>query len=257
MEEKYYPKKFYEHRENATLRSANEIIPIVLKLIQPKSVADVGCGTGIWLSVFQEYGITDILGIDGDWVDDDLLLIPKERFLQLDLKNQIQIGQKFDLVVSLEVAEHIPKECAEMFVDSLTKLGPVILFSAAIPFQGGDHHINCQWPEYWVKYFHERGYLVIDCIRKMIWKNNNISFWYAQNILLFVRNDYLKTNDLLQEEYKNTNMSQLSIVHPKMYLGVNDQLRGTIRILPTRNWIGILPKPIQQVGKKLIKSVKK
>ena len=60
------------------------------------------------------------------------------------------MNRKFDLVLSLEVAEHLPSECAEAFVESLVNLGPVILFSAAIPYQGGENHVNEQWPEYWV-----------------------------------------------------------------------------------------------------------
>ena len=97
------------------------------------------------------------------------------------------MDREFDLVPSLEVAEHLPKPCAEEFVDSLTRLGSSILFSAAIPLQGGKHHLNEQWPAYWARYFQERGYVAIDCIRDKIWQDDNVEFWYARNILIFVR----------------------------------------------------------------------
>lgn len=132
-----YTEQFYIDQRKSSRRSANEIVPLVLELIQPKSVIDVGCGVGAWLSVFRECGIEDILGVDGNWVDKNMLEIPENRFLVFDLTTPVLMNRHFDLVVSLEVAEHLPSECAEIFIDSLTRLGPTILFSAAIPFQGG------------------------------------------------------------------------------------------------------------------------
>lgn len=132
-----YTEQFYIDQRKSSRRSANEIVPLVLELIQPKSVIDVGCGVGAWLSVFRECGIEDILGVDGNWVDKNMLEIPENRFLVFDLTTPVLMNRHFDLVVSLEVAEHLPSECAEIFIDSLTRLGPTILFSAAIPFQRG------------------------------------------------------------------------------------------------------------------------
>ena len=97
-----------------------------------------------------------------------MLEIADVRFLAFYLKRAIEIDREFDLVVSLEVAEHLPEECAKIFIKSLTKLGPVILFSAAIPFQGWTNHLNEQWPDYWANYFKDNGYEAIDCIRKKV-----------------------------------------------------------------------------------------
>lgn len=134
------------------------------------------------------------------------------------MKKPFHLEKQFDLVVSLEVAEHLPIQCANSFVECLVNLGPVILFSAAIPFQGGTHHINEQWPDYWAKIFSDNGFEVIDCIRKKIWQNENAGLCYAQNILIFVRRDFMEDHPLLTMEFKNTNTTQLSIVHPKTYL---------------------------------------
>ena len=215
-----YTKDFYDALREGAERSAKEIIPLVLELIQPKSVIDVGCGLGTWLSVFKEYGVVDVLGVDGDYVDKTRLDISEQQFLSFDLRNPFEIDRQFDLVVSLEVAEHLASECAETFVNSLTRLGPVILFSAAIPFQGGTDHVNEQWPDYWVKYFKDRGYVAIDSIRRNIWQNDKVEFWYVQNILMFIRQDYLESNFLLGREFEKTSRFQLSIVHPKQYLAV-------------------------------------
>ncbi|WP_445172690.1 glycosyltransferase [Microcoleus sp.] len=215
-----YTKDFYQLIGEGTRTSAREVIPLLLDLLQPilpKSVVDVGCGTGSWLAAFHKLGIADCLGIDGDYVERTILQIPLNQFQSADLKQPLQINRKFDLAISLEVAEHLPATCAENFVNSLTQLAPVILFSAAIPFQGGVEHVNEQWPQYWVYYFQKNGYAVIDGLRKKIWNNDKVEPWYAQNILIFVKQEYLSGYPRLVNEYQNTDLNQLAIVHPNIY----------------------------------------
>lgn len=216
-ESKYYPENFYNEYSEGSLKSAKEIVPLIIKLIHPHSVIDVGCGVGAWLAVFKQFDV-EIFGVDGNWVQNEQLLIPEEYFLSSDLNKPLEIDKNFDLVVSLEVAEHIPPDFAETFVNSLSKLGPVVLFSAAIPLQCGSNHVNEQWPEYWVNLFEKRNYTVIDCIRKEIWYSKNIEPWYSQNMLLFVENKFLKNDPVLQKLLEDTDKSQLSVVHPDIYM---------------------------------------
>jgi hypothetical protein len=213
-----YEKEFFTSRQSGSRQSAEAIVPLLFELIDPKSVIDIGCGVGSWLSVFKEHGIEDVLGVDGQWVDKEMLMIPQEQFISCDLEEPIKINRQFDLVVSLEVAEHIRPEHASTFVKTLVDLGPVILFSAAIPLQIGKHHVNEQWPDYWARRFEEYGYVVIDAIRKRIWQNDNVEYWYAQNILIFAKQDYIKLHSALCDEMNKTIVAQLSLVHPKMYL---------------------------------------
>jgi len=227
-----YSKKFYEEQISGSLQSAREIVPIIISQIKPKSVIDIGCGVGTWLSVFKEKGVKDIFGIDGEWVKKEMLLIPQQKFKSADLKKPFNINSKFDLVVSLEVAEHIPKEFADTFINSLSKLGPVVMFSAAIPFQGGTSHLNEQWPEYWINKFKDRGYIAIDSIRRKIWDNEKVGFFYAQNILLFIKKDYLNKFPALKEELKN-NPKPLPIVHPKRYLIISSERNLIAKIFPS------------------------
>jgi hypothetical protein len=228
-----YNRDFYRAHESGSRQSAKEIVPLVLELIRPGSVVDVGSGTGTWLSVFKESGITDFLGVDGDWVDRDALEIPEDSFLSCDFTKPFRIERQFDLVVSLEVAEHLPLECAETFVESLINLGDVILFSAAIPCQGGTDHFNEQWPDYWVSHFKRKEYIAIDCIRDKVWQNELVEWWYAQNILLFMRAQSLEKYPLLKKEAENTAIRKLSIVHPRSYLELH-------RLFKTVNEIGRL-----------------
>lgn len=212
-----YSENFYAAFRGGAATSAEEVVPIIKKLIDPQSVVDVGCGTGTWLSVFSRYGTDDILGIDGDYVNKEMLEIPESRFRASDLTQPFEAGRTYDLAVSLEVAEHLPPSSAAGFVQSLTALAPVVMFSAAIPFQGGTLHLNEQWPEYWAKLFAAHHYRVVDCIRERIWDNPNVEHWYAQNILLFVRDSDVQKYPALVEAMRDDLPLPLSLVHPRGY----------------------------------------
>ena len=218
-----YDQDFFDTLHHGAKCSAEAIIPLLSELVAFDSVVDVGCGDGTWLAAFKEYGVQSCLGIDGDYVKQVQLRISPEEFrcwnldTPLDL-SQLGIHTPFDLVVSLEVAEHLPSAAAQSFIQSLTSLGPMVLFSAAIPSQGGTEHINEQWPEYWAKLFKAQNYVVIDCLREKIWNNDKVETWYAQNIFLFVDQDYLKYSPKLSEVAQSKHKIPLSLVHPKTYL---------------------------------------
>jgi len=220
-----YTIEYYEQIRNGSIRSAEIIVPLVLQLLPVRSVVDVGCGDGSWLCVFQKSGVEEILGIDGEHIDRGLLKIPEDRFQTADLSKPFALKRSFDLVVSLEVAEHLPADCAAVFVDFLTRLAPVVLFSAAIPFQGGNHHVNEQWPDKWAELFKEHEYLPVDFLRKRVWQNEAVEWWYAQNTLLFVRANLLKSNAPLKAEFERTDLDQLRLVHPRQYLYLHSLYR--------------------------------
>lgn len=213
-----YESSFYQTLAGNATRSSAVVVPIVLEYVKPASIVDVGCGTGGWLAEFRKHGVEDVLGVDGPWVDPALLEIPKERFRVADVGKPIQEPRRFDLVVSLETGEHLPPEAAETFVTSLVGLGSVIVFSAAIPFQGGNNHFNEQWPDYWAALFDAHGYTFVDCIRPRIWSNPNVEWWYAQNAFFVVERARLDSYPALQTAAAETRSGQLSIVHPRAYV---------------------------------------
>ncbi|MGD0989006.1 MAG: methyltransferase domain-containing protein [Candidatus Sulfotelmatobacter sp.] len=213
-----YSKDFFNTIREGSRRSAHAVVPVVLDFIRPKSVVDVGCGDGTWLSVFREFGVNDTFGVDGDYVSREALRIPREQFMPIDLSSRFDLGRKFDLAVSLEVAEHLPAASAADFIDSLVKLAPVVVFSAAIPHQGGTHHVNEQWPDYWVDHFRRHDYVPIDCIRGRLWHDDSVEWWYVQNSFVFVSPSALAENEKLQNAFHATNPEQLNIVHPRFYL---------------------------------------
>ncbi|MDD2766378.1 MAG: methyltransferase domain-containing protein [Candidatus Moranbacteria bacterium] len=233
-----YNKEFYEDQQNGSYISAKEILPIIFDLINPKSIVDVGCGVGTWLSVCQELGVDDVLGLDGPYVLEEMLKISATKFKKTDLSKPVNISRKFDLAMSLEVAEHLSESSADCFVESLTNLSPFVFFSAAIPLQGGHNHVNEQWQGYWADRFFKKGYIAIDCIRPAVWGNDAVEWWYAQNALLFVKKEVLDSRTDLQLLHQNTHKNQLNLVHPKNHIRFFDATRvslfSVLKSLPKR-----------------------
>jgi len=233
-----YGSSFYRQRDQDTRASAEAVVPVVQELGPFRSVIDVGCGVGTWLSVFAESGADEVFGVEGDWLDTSLLEIPEERFRSHDLRQPLHLDRTFDLAMSLEVAEHLPPESAEGFVALLTRLAPVVLFSAAIPFQGGQNHVNERWPGYWAELFDRAGFAVADAVRRHVWQDPRVLPWYAQNTLLFVRRDVLESRPQLAAEVEATDPRHLALVHPSFYERKSDPRRQSlskiVRALPGR-----------------------
>jgi SAM-dependent methyltransferase len=213
-----YSSEYYRSFRESSRSSADRIVPLVIEFVSPGSVVDVGCGTGIWLEAFVSEGIIDVCGIDRPELQSQALDIRPEQFFGRDLNEPIVFDRAFDLVVSLEVAEHLPDAAADQYVESLTALGSVVLFSAAVPHQGGENHVNEQWPAYWVAKFSARGYRAVDCLRMQIWDSADVAWWYAQNLLIFVDNHHLDQYPRLHEVAKKSPPVPPALVHPGNYV---------------------------------------
>jgi SAM-dependent methyltransferase len=228
MSSQYYTKNFYEELRNGAMRSAEIMVPLVLRLVPTRSVVDIGCGDGTWLAAFRKLGVEEIFGIDGEYVDASVLQIPHDCFRAVDLARPFSVGRVFDLAVSLEVGEHLPADSAAVFVECLTRLSPLVMFSAAIPFQGGESHVNEQWPDKWAALFRIHGYLPVDFIRRQVWQNSAVEWWYAQNTLLFARQNVIESSPALAAEFEQTNLEQLALVHPRQFLNMHDLYRDAV-----------------------------
>lgn len=216
-----YDKKFYEENKKA-VNSANIILPFIINKLNPKNIVDFGCGSGAWLFVAQKNGVEDILGIDGNYVDTDWLLIDNNDFLADDITKKIKLTKKYDLAISLEVGEHIEKSKINNYILNLTNSSDVILFSAAIPNQGGTEHINEQYLTYWVEKFKEQNFELCDVLRSKFWNNETIDFWYKQNIVFFVKKDCVeKINAMF-----TFNSIPNNVVHPILLENVIKELKN-------------------------------
>lgn len=217
MNTEAYSQGFFAGVESTARPSAEVIVPLALELTGAKSVVDFGCGTGQWLVVFCESGLIDFLGLDGPWVDATQLKVPREQFQVADLTRPVRLARRFDLAISLEVAEHLPESSASDFVDSLVRASDLVLFSAGVPSQGGCNHLNEQWPDFWIELFRKHGYSAHDCLRKQIWTNTSVSPWYAQNVFLFARDSVLAANPALALRIQAEGLGQIRVVHPRLF----------------------------------------
>ena len=213
-----YDEEWFKDEVKLARSSAEAIVPLVIELIAPASVIDLGCGAGYWLAAFARHGLHDHVGVDGDWVPSEMLEIDAERFIAARLDQPFKLDREFDLAVSLEVAEHLPELAARTFVESVVGLAPCVLFSAAIPHQGGVHHRNEQWPQYWAQLFAGQGYVVVDAIRPRIWTVSDVAFWYRQNTFIYARPDVLAAHPLLALARERTHESMSAIVHPALFV---------------------------------------
>ena len=225
-----YDRDFYDAIDEGSLPSARLVVPMVIDLVgRPASVVDVGCGSGAWLRAFAEQGVEDYLGLDGDYVSGSLQ-IPADHFRAADLAEPVALPRRFDLVVCLEVGEHLPASAADTFVDSLAALGDVVLFSAAIPYQGGVNHVNEQWPEYWATKFRDRGYVALDPFRRRLWREDRVDTWFAQNLVLYVTEARVDSEPHLRREADRMDGPMPALVHPSLYLSKARTASRVVRI---------------------------
>jgi SAM-dependent methyltransferase len=210
-----YSRDYFSAIGGLSRASAAVLAPMVMELLQPQTVVDVGCGTGAWTAAFKAAGTVEVLGIDGEYCDRSQLEIDPSEFLAADITTPIRLDRRFDLAVCLEVAEHLDEQYAATLITSLTRLAPTVLFSAAIPFQGGEHHVNEQWPSYWVNRFAQHGFVAADPFRRKLWKHESVAWWYAQNTLLFICRERIEASSQLRNLELVTERDVLQLVHPQ------------------------------------------
>jgi len=101
-------------QEQANRASAIRVLDILTTYLQPAAVLDVGCGIGTWLSVLSDRGVADLAGIEGAWLDCKDVVCDPALLQVVDLESGFNLGRRFDLAISLEVAEHLSPAAAEI-----------------------------------------------------------------------------------------------------------------------------------------------
>jgi SAM-dependent methyltransferase len=214
-----YSSEFYDSQAAGSLVTARVILRELTSVSPIKSIVDVGCGVGPWLKAASELGVARTIGLDGDYVDRGRLLKELSQFISCDLEkenlNQAVGNESFELVMCLEVAEHLPAERAQTFIEQLCGLSNLVLFSAAIPGQGGTNHINEQWPDYWSLLFENQRFACFDVLHPRIWHREECEWWYLQNILLFARRG-TRAFELASHLGAPVSERPMGLVHPRM-----------------------------------------
>jgi len=189
-----YSDKFFHYISEGSRKSASAVAKIIEPLFanDEGTVLDVGCGQGVWTREFVAInGVRNATGIDGKYVNQKKLVIPANDFIAHDLTTPLQLGRRFTISISLEVGEHLPKEAAPILVQTLVDHADIVLFSAAVPGQGGEFHVNEQPLEFWRDLFESYNYVPLDVIRPQLLGNRHVAPWYRYNIMLYVAKDKL------------------------------------------------------------------
>ena len=243
---KYSP-FFFGDQKAGSLSSARAVLGELFAAMGgvPSQVLDVGCGVGTWLRAAQELGAKTVRGLDGEWVPRNELEISPEAFTSCDLVQSAKLRaleglgtKRFDLALSVEVAEHLPGDCAADLVSLLCQYSDLVLFSAAVPYQGGVNHVNEQWPSYWSSLFSKCGYVCFDFLRPRVWSRPDVDWWYGQNILVFAT---ARAREQLQGQFVPVS-SPLPLIHPRKYLlqvATEQELRQAFSAATTAPFPGI------------------
>jgi len=220
-----YSADFMSWLTMGSARSARAVLGVLFGMYKASSVLDVGCGPGAWLVTAGELGATILCGVDGQWVGGDSLLSSKFTFRTCDLELPLPDLGRFDACVSVEVAEHLSEKQAAKFVASLCCASDVIVFSAAIPLQGGVGHKNEQWQSHWAGLFQAQGYEALDVFRPRLWNDASVEPWYRQNVLL-----YVKSSHAAMALFRTAAAvpGPLDLAHPLIYTGNLETLRRSI-----------------------------
>jgi GR25 family glycosyltransferase involved in LPS biosynthesis len=171
-----------------SLSSAEVVVPVLVDTFRPRSVIDIGCGLGAWVKEFEKSGVQVAHGLDtAQVVTNKEQKLKLDSILAVDLQQPINFIRRYDIAICLEVGEHLPASASDTLVDTLVKASDTVIFSAAIPGQGGIGHINERFPIWWDKRFKYHGYTKIEAIGKKFAGNPKVAWWYTNNMVVYSR----------------------------------------------------------------------
>jgi SAM-dependent methyltransferase len=186
---------------------------------QIRSVLDLGCGIGAYLRLFTNLGIQDILGVDG--LPRSATVLSEVEYRQADLMQPLTFGKQFDLVMCLEVVEHLPAAAATALLDTIARhASGTILFSAAEPGQPGEGHINCHPLEFWLSEWSMRGWAP-DLSETLSVRALSTLPWFKRNLVVLKAGSSPHSG---QAESELKKISRLPINWPSTRPGIRDEV---------------------------------
>jgi SAM-dependent methyltransferase len=188
-----YDARYYEFVDRLAAEAAPIMVDSLVQEFAPATAVDVGCGTGAFLAELQRRG-PQVHGLEYSDAGIARTRAKGVGVSPFDLRTGARPTlprERFDLVTSFEVAEHLPPELADRFVDTLASLGDRIVMTAAVPGQGGMNHVNEQPNEYWIAKLRQRGFTyatdVTQRFRREWQARLREQHWYADNVMVFQR----------------------------------------------------------------------
>lgn len=221
--QEFYSDAFYANQVNGSIRSAHYFLQHLFSYFRPESIVDFGAGVGAWLATARQLGVPEVVALEGEWVRDQSKVDENVPYFYVNLDQPIRLTKRFDLAMSVEVAEHLSEGRAKGFVEDLTLASDVVMFGAAMQDQGGTNHINEQDQSYWINLFLERNYQVVDFFRAPFWRNTEIEPWYIQNTFLFIRRGCSVADKVPQ-------FPLLDVHHPRLMLNATQLGKYGIKV---------------------------
>jgi SAM-dependent methyltransferase len=216
-----------KRQEAANLRSAEIVLSRLWSYVRPRSILDVGCGLGSWLAAARERGVQDLAGIEGPWFEPPGGTATT-AVVRCDLEQGFALRRRFDLAICLEVVEHLSPAGGARLLDSIVQHADIVMFSAAVPHQGGRHHVNEQPLDHWAEEFRRRGLSVHDFLRADIWDDRDVLAWLRQNVVVFARRETLGMPPWIRRP--PANRGPMSVIHPELYTARMTELDRILRL---------------------------
>jgi hypothetical protein len=197
----------------AEWRAPEHMLSYIWQFRSPSSIGDFGCGNANWLRYARVLGAKTVHGFDIHEARGKNL--SAEEFTLVDLSEEFEMNRRFDLAISLEVGDHLPRASAPNLVRTLIAASDWVLFGAAVPFQGGAGSANENWLEFWAALFAQHGYFCYDILRIRFWHDASIPYYYRQNTCLFVK---AGAEEDLTKAGLRPSKKPPTLIHPEQHL---------------------------------------
>ncbi|HCE66580.1 MAG TPA: hypothetical protein DER40_03340 [Geobacter sp.] len=250
MNDSMYGQEFYNSQVFGSLKSAQVYLYHLFSIWGvPESVVDIGCGRGAWLATCRDFGVKRVVGVDGDWNSQEAMIDSSIKFYPANLEKKLPLTGRFDLAISLEVAEHLQPESSDAFVESLSNLSDVVLFGAAFTGQPGVNHINTKPHSFWADLFFDRGYALFDLFRPTFWNDDRVEPCYRQNTFLYVKPGHNLYHVLVNQGVACSQKAPfIDCVHPAIYLGLLNEFTKLLQSSVTTTQDGSLQDKCSSAG---------
>lgn len=187
-----YSARYYQTMVEPYARhSAGPMARSIVSSFDPKSVIDIGCGSGALLVALRKLGVRKNLGLDASQAALDIARARGLSTRKFDITtDHLLYSACYDIAISMEVAEHLPADCADSYIALLSSLAPTVIFTAAHPGQGGIGHLNEQPPEYWIEKFKSHNlHPDTETVPKWQadWRAAGVAEFYTNNLIIFRR----------------------------------------------------------------------
>lgn len=227
-----YESSFYRAVADRAEAAAELVVEIIRRYFSVRTLSDVGCGSGTWIRPFLNQGALHVEAFDlpaaWDSAKNSLRDDPRVRFTAVDFESGAPALEKSDLVLCLEVLEHLSSDSAMRVLDALTANSDLIVFSAAQPGQGGTHHINERPLTYWLQRFEAAGFAAFDIFRPELIRRTDVPRYYSLNLFALAR---IGTTS---HEALTAHISPLNPVNPPDFRTLAERVRFSfVRLLPS------------------------